>query len=360
MNSSNSEASPVNTPRKRKRKLRSSSQPSTSKITTDNRIDVLTVEDDGVHSKLDLLITMVTEVKSDIKKLDNEVKALREDFLKKEEPITNVTLETLSNGVEEISKKLLNFPEGSTNLTLIPADIIPGWEEKISTRKFGYYKYIRNGDKYKIHQEWLNKEVPFIPPKYLPKKVKSGESDARYNVRKQEKLNKLNSDIDIYQVDRDEGKAICESIDAEISRLVNETEITGDQKQSLLKEYKRRIDNEELVSKKKWEKSLRGLTECPERAITRIEATEHRTYASIAAKNTTVKTKDEQWVMVEKRRKNRTYHAPNMMTTPVVMYPNLNQPPPPLPAIHAHYANAHYCNNSHFQKWRKPYKKKMP
>lgn len=325
---------------------RSNSQPSKIlKYGEPSTIDVH-IEDDDTPKKLDKLINMinnlqkdVTAIKHDVSELTTTVNTIKEEFITKDVAVTEqAALEAVNKEISNINITLNKISENnpmvltqsiaSATCEIKSAVAIPDYEKHIYNRKYSYYKYLHNKGRYDIHQDWLNSEEPFIPPKYMPKELNYQEPAEQYLVRKNRGLNNLKADMDLLLIKSNTGKAELESIDSVIEKSINDTDVTEDVKLNWNNEYNRRVKAEELISNRLWEKMKKGVVSIKERAVDKISNTnENRSYVKALKRNIsnnnanhTYQIVENPWVMV-----NRHNRSKNQQWS----YPNVNVPPPP-------------------------------
>lgn len=350
---------------------RSFSQPNKREKPSTSRVDIITVEDDNIHTKLDIILKKMLSFEKVIQKIENSITELKEEMITSANPVSNeIKLDEIKCTVSEIK----TIVDNNTLLTsdTIPVatmsnidtpiqlpnnapvfNLIPNWESKIKQRKFAYFKFLHNDGRLKIHKGWQEQEVVFIPPRFLPPKLSYTESEAEYSIRKREKDFQLQAYLDLLMVRSNEGKASYETLDAEIITIIDAANLTEVQKADVKLEYHKRITAEENVSVKKWEKSKKGIVESPQRAETRkvIDVGDRRYSTTLKKGLTQDVTKEEgTWTLVKPR------HRPlkpqiqyNSYAQPVLLYPDIHQPPP-------RFTTQMNTTNIPFQVEKKPYK----
>ena len=219
---------------------------------------------------------MLVEIKSEIK----DIKSTLDKFPTPQEMMLS-TQEALTRINNSNQNDLSEAPMDVSNLVVkIPlTTVIPNVEEEfIKPRSRDFFKYLHNGDRLEIHEKWLHSDPPFVPPNYLPKKLPYTESEREYRIRKVQKLNELDAYMELLKVKKDMGKSSCENIDADVKRLIDESDFTPEEKSSLLSEYEAKIKKDEEASRKKWQNGKKGVEDLKERSKEKIVVENDRTY----------------------------------------------------------------------------------
>lgn len=320
--------------RKRDRTL---SQPNTSA-----HFNVIEIEDDDMHVKLDSVLSLLQECMKKIESVDDKVTNLRKDFITHAEPINNeVKLDTLITEVKVIKDQLQITPEVVKSTVLNDQEvrvqlstIVPDLTRNINNRKFSYYNHLHNQERYEIYNGWINQEEPFIPPNYLPKQMKHTESEGVYNETQRFLRTKFQHDMEIHKVRSIDSKAIYLSIDDEIERVIKETDITETTRKALIDEYIKRVVKEEEISKARWNKTKKKLMELPSQVKDKIVKVGERTYASVVKQQESQTipvgldiNSNQEWTQVKRKNRNFTGHLP-IVQAPMMVLPNFSQPPP--------------------------------
>lgn len=291
--------------------------------TSEPGISVMSLENLQIHNKVDRILKMMVDSKTEtqairlnisvvnekVEGLEKTVNEMKEQFIAKAPPVNAESMLELIqadiNSVKE-SLKITTVPAADLNSTpevmmsmgeppaepnpaiispvvhqVAAKDVIPNLEEKIEARKHAYYKYLHNRDRFDIHRGWRDKETPFIPPRFVPKKLTHGESAAEYTVRKNNKLKDMDAYMELLQIRRDTGKASFESIDSEVDNIISDAEITEDERKAVLEQYTSRVAAEESASHKLWKKGKKGVECLIDRCAQRIVAEEERTYTVV-------------------------------------------------------------------------------
>ena len=295
-------------------------------------VSVVSLENFQIHCKIDKLLTMVTNLEKKLEKVDTIEKAvsdIQEKILLITPPVnTEVVLHSIQSELKEVKSQIEKLPtrevlELSTQESLVKiaqssqsensvtsmetgdpenpsiklVEVIPNIDEEfLKPRSREFYKQLHNGDRLEIHKEWLSRNPPFIPPNYLPKKLQFSETEREYNIRKTQKMNDLDSYMELLQVKSNIGKASCENIDIEVNRRIDESNLSPANKDLVVKEYIDKIVKEEIVNKKKWESGKKGITDLPERAKNQILAEDGRVYKVVNKKNGKTKGSDNKTV----------------------------------------------------------------
>ena len=285
-------------------------------------LSVMSLENVHLSNKLEKLMNMVSEINTKVQKIDNIEKVvndLQEKFLTYAPPIdSEQLLQTIKEDVQELKanvSKISEMPLMSTQDALTDtalavgsqdanvgemdtsppvedetpklSEIIPNLENDfLKPRAREFYKGLHNGDRLDIHKNWLSDDPPFIPPNYLPKKMSYIESEAEYKIRKAQKLKDLEHYMELLHVKRDMGKAACDSLDSEASRLINDSENSPEVKEKLKQEYLRKARIDEEKSRSEWnKKGKKGVQELKERAENRIVKEGDRVYKVVNKKS---------------------------------------------------------------------------
>ena len=160
------------------------------------------------------------------------------------------------------------------------ADVIVEFKEFFQKRKFGYNKYICNKGRYELLNGWKSQDIPFIPAEYLPKEMRYGESEREYEVRRKQKLQDLDAQMELHMIRRDEGLAQYSSVDTHIEQSINDLIIDDIVRGTLKEEYSALIKADEEACQSKWEKVKTNLLEKPQREKEKkIIITNDRVYA---------------------------------------------------------------------------------
>ena len=160
------------------------------------------------------------------------------------------------------------------------ADVIADFKEFFQKRKFGYNKYICNKGRFELLNGWKSQDTPFIPAEYLPKEMRYGESEREYEVRRKQKLQDFDAQIELHMIRRDEGLAQYSSVDTHIEQSINDLIADDLVRGSLKEEYGALIRADEEACQNKWEKVKANLLEKPQREKDKkIVITNDRVYA---------------------------------------------------------------------------------
>lgn len=284
-------------------------------------VSVMSLENVHLSNKLDKLMKMVSEINIKVQKIDSiekTVNDLQEKFITYAPPINSEELlQTIKEDIREMkesAQKISDTPQLNTQEALIDTalsvgsqnanvgdmdtspptdnnvpkltDIIPNLENDfLKPRAREFYKALHNGDRLDIHKNWLSENPPFIPPNYLPKQLSFKESEAEYKIRKAQKLKDLDHYMELLQVKRDMGKGMCESLDSEVFKTIDDSEHSLEVKENLKQEYLSKAHKDEEKSKNDWnKKGKKGVEELRERAKNRIVDEENRTYKIVNKK----------------------------------------------------------------------------
>ena len=173
-----------------------------------------------------------------------------------------------------------------------PAEVIPEWETFLNNRKNAFRKFTINSGKLDLFTDWLARTPPFIPAEFLPKEIKSGESERVYEVRRNQKRAELDSQMELLSIRKEEGKSAFLSVDSFIEESINDLLVSNETKASLKDVYNKQIKEGETIVINQWNKQKKGLEEKPERETTKkIVVSEERVYAKSMKKDKPNKSK---------------------------------------------------------------------
>ena len=116
-------------------------------------------------------------------------------------------------------------------------DVIADLTDFLKKRKFGYNKHITNKGRHELHLDWKNQNPPFVPAEYLPKEMRFGEFERVYEARRKQKLQELESHMELLVIQKEEGLAEFTSVDTHIEELIDEMDVADNVKNSLKEEY---------------------------------------------------------------------------------------------------------------------------
>ena len=298
----------------------SSSQPA-KKISTDKnsfgmfKPSVISLESIYQSDQVDKLITLIeglnerfNKFDAKIDKIEKTVEQLQEQVYSVVPPVNlEVSIEAIKIDIESIKSNVLSLskPDGMSTQEALQdlametnteinaqvktklKDVIPDVESScIKPRADAFYRYLNNGDRLDIHQQWLKADPGpvFIPPNYLPTKLKYVESDAEYKIRKSQKLKDLDHYMELLHVKRDTAKASYENIDQKVYQKIDEEDITIEAKAVIKEEYDKQIRENEERSKNSWEKRKKGIEAIKDRASERILIEGDRKYRFVSKK----------------------------------------------------------------------------
>ena len=242
------------------------------------------------------------------------------------ESATQEVMMTMGEPEAEIDPDIITPPV--TDPVIRAKNVIPNYAKVISKRIHSYYKYLHNKDRLTIHQGWRDRETPFYPPRFVPKKLTHGESEAEYRVRKNQKLKDFESYLEILQIRRDIGKATYESVDTDVQHIVAELDISPRQRIQVIEQYTSKVAAEEVKSQKKWAKAKQGVEGIVDRSADKLVSQDERSY-------TIVPNRRQRANKPRRREVNRsaTHRAAGVVTQThqQVSYPlvDVSVPPPP-------------------------------
>ena len=328
---------------------------------------VMSLENIQIHNKVDRLLTMMSSFQTTVNQVSDRVKSVEEtvnelklQFITTAPPVnTEVLLEGLKTDIQSLKESLhvnvpviaevaesatqevmmtMGEPEAEIDPDIITPpvtdpvirakNVIPNYAKVISKRIHSYYKYLHNKDRLTIHQGWRDRETPFYPPRFVPKKLTHGESEAEYRVRKNQKLKDFESYLEILQIRRDIGKATYESVDTDVQHIVAELDISPRQRIQVIEQYTSKVAAEEVKSQKKWAKAKQGVEGIVDRSADKLVSQDERSY-------TIVPNRRQRANKPRRREVNRsaTHRAAGVVTQThqQVSYPlvDVSVPPPP-------------------------------
>ena len=309
-----------------------------------------------------------------LNKVEEDVRFIKENVLSNGPKIDDqVSIDRLVAELSELKENVASSSGNSTNSsstqilnpTLNLKDIVPDYDSKVKERNSAYWRYITNKERYEFHKKWLEEGV-FVPPKYVPKKLKYPESDRMYNLRKQDKISRWECDIEMFLIQRDEAKAKFESVDSDMNKYVSELDIAEEVRKSLESSYKAIIKAEESKSDNKCLKVHKDLEEMPnwgKNHVTNTEERNYRTFAEAAKTNTEkVDTSNNQWKTAKgKNKKNFTPVQNTVPVLPMIQYPyhNVSVPPPSIPvhnsfeALNQSHPSGNFYSQPKANRWKK-------
>ena len=110
--------------------------------------------------------------------------------------------------------------------------------------------------------------------------MRYGESEREYEVRRKQKLQDLDAQMELHMIRRDEGLAQYSSVDTHIEQSINDLIIDDIVRGTLKEEYSALIKADEEACQSKWEKVKTNLLEKPQREKEKkIIITNDRVYA---------------------------------------------------------------------------------
>ena len=246
-------------------------------------------------------------VTSDIGCIKNDLKLVKEDIaeIRKEKELTPdainddvsmVTLTTKMEGIEakidKISSSLDERAEVDVNkppprFVKDKITTVSDLDDKIDKRRKAFYDQHQLNDRIQIHQEWLNKDPPIIPAAFLPKYIPK-EPEKEYQIRKKQKINELQSKIEIWDVRAKEAEKKVKHFDDLILQEINSSEIDDEQKETEKKAWVDLAKLEEEKSINIWKKKRGDIIAQPERQKERkkIQTLENKLYSTVVKSNT--------------------------------------------------------------------------
>ena len=256
---------------------------------------------DGEAVKLlNQILSVVNNLELRVSSIENVTRSLKDEILLINAPInTETKIDSLIGDMEIVKSKLLELPKVrdvlSTQDALMdtaemevevvpkvnPTEFINDWEEYVEKRKKGFNKHLTNHGRRELHIDWKIRDPPFIPALYLPKKLRYGESDREYDLRKQQKLNELDTYLDLLAVRMEEGFTVYEGVDSHIEETISDLEVDERIRDALRSEYKKKIKADEESCRKNWESTAKGLQGKPQReSDSKIVVENNRVYAT--------------------------------------------------------------------------------
>ena len=318
-----------------------------------NKVDLILNSVTMLKTSHDKLVNKLSEVEGKIENVSKSVDEFREQFITKAPEINaEVILTAIQADLKQVKESLnlqqaeeidintqdvlmdMGEPTADTNsdaeeplvVKMSAKDVIPDLEVKLNNRKHAYYKYVHNRDRLDIHNGWRNQEVPFLPPRFVPKKLGYRETEDEYNVRKQQKFKDFESYLQLLEIRRDAGKKSFEDVDMEVLALINIADISNEDKQAVTEEYTTTVALEEAKSEKRWEKGKKGVEGVIDRSANKIVTEEDRMYAVGPKKGRKKKRKVKPPTTVTV-----TQPGVNIQQPVPLQFINVSVPPPPLP-----------------------------
>ena len=242
--------------------------------------------------------------------LQRDMKAMR-DFVKKELPAINKSMEELKSELSEVKAKIvavappINIENNLSELThkvdslsgrlntatdlriqqenkVKLADVIDV-ERKIKQRKMKFFDFYSYSERHAIYSSWEQLETPFVMAKYLPVLIEN-EPEEEYNARRRKTENNRICDMELYALRAQRAKRSTDAIDAEVAENIQSLDASDDTKKSLKEEWENLVKIEEDKSRKMWEKTAKSLLETPQREKdnNKVVEKEGKTYAAAA------------------------------------------------------------------------------
>ena len=211
---------------KRRKIFRNRSRSLTQPSPTSTSLQLQIEDEDDSKAILKMLKKISTNfnsfkkaITSDISSIKNDLKEVKDDVaeIRKEKELTpdvimaDISMVTLTNKVEGIEQKINKISSSLDEKTEIDVNkpsqkrvkdkitAVKDLDDKIDKRRKAFYDQHQLNDRIQIHQEWLSKDPPIIPAAFIPKYIQK-EPEKEYQIRKKQKMNELQSKMEIWDV----------------------------------------------------------------------------------------------------------------------------------------------------------------
>ena len=277
----------------------------------------LQIEDEGdnklIIKMLKTISTQFTTFKKsvtrDMKLIKEDLKVIKEDVveMKKDKEVvlnpdeinTSITVDMINKKVDVIEEKVdeitSSLSDKSQAIVERPSStkglkdritVIKDIDEKIDKRRKAYYDQYQLKDRIQIHQEWLSQEPPIIPAAFIPKYIPK-EPEKEYQIRKKQKINELNSKLEIWDVRAKEAEEKVKNYDDAVILEIDESNKMEEQKEIEKKAWLDLIKIEEERSQNIWKKKREDILAQPDRQKDRkkIQTIENKLYSTVVKEN---------------------------------------------------------------------------
>ena len=242
-------------------------------------------------------------ITNDIGSIKNDLKVVKDDIaeIRKEKELTpdainaDVSMVTtltdkmegieakinkISSSIDEKSEVVVNQPP--TRIVKNKITTVTDLDDKIDKRRKAFYDHHQLQDRIQIHQDWLSKDPPIIPAAFIPKYIPK-EPEKEYQIRKKQKINELQSKIEIWDVRAKEAEKKVKDLDDRVSQEIDSSEMNDEQKNAEKKAWIDLTKIEEEKSVNIWKKKRADIIAQPERQLERkkIQTLENKLYSTV-------------------------------------------------------------------------------
>ena len=137
------------------------------------------------------------------------------------------------------------------------------WNDTLSKRKRDFFNHLKNSEKAKIYEQYLNNEPTFIPKCCKETKIKGQTSDEWIRLNNEREISNVNHEIQIMKTFALQHKESFEECDASIMEVF--THFPQEKVNQIREVWMTEVKTEEQVSKSIWKKKAEFLTSLPER-----------------------------------------------------------------------------------------------
>ena len=208
-----------------------------------------------------------SELSNEIKGVKEEVRLLRVEMLKSNDPEEeNKKLDEVVEKMEAISKKIekpVSVEDSSRKQLSSTTNLKEDLLKKLNQRKTFYYTFLHNMDRYKMYSGWAEQNPPYLPSKFIPVEI-NGEPEEEYLTRLKLKKVELECYLDRLKFRADSAKQKYEEIDNLVVVEIYDNNKDEDVIKKHVDWWNKRIKEEETLSKNIWEKKKAQIEKVPE------------------------------------------------------------------------------------------------
>lgn len=299
---------------KRRKIFRNRSRSLTQPSPTSTSLQLQIEDEDDSKAILKMLKKISTNfnsfkkaITSDISSIKNDLKGVKDDVaeIRKEKELTpdvimaDISMVTLTNKVEGIEQKINKISSSLDEKTEIDVNkpsqkrvkdkitAVKDLDDKIDKRRKAFYDQHQLNDRIQIHQEWLSKDPPIIPAAFIPKYIQK-EPEKEYQIRKKQKMNELQSKMEIWDVRAKEAEKKVKHYDELAVQEIENSAQDEEQKNLEKKAWNDLVQIEEEKSKNIWKKKRADILAQPDRQIERkkIQTLENKLYSTVVKSGT--------------------------------------------------------------------------
>ena len=320
----------------RNTRSKSLSQPS------DTSLQLQIEDDNDMKTMLRMLKSMSTKftafkkaMTKDISTIKDDLKAVKEDVTelknRNSHPLINpdnindaVSIEVISQQIAGMETKINNIGDHIEEKAKDPVShkkahkdlkqtitLVKDVDDKINKRKKAFYDQHQLKDRIDIHKKWLAEDPPIIPAPFIPKYIQK-EPQREYDIRKKQKLNELESKIQIWEFRAKEADEKIEFYDNLVKEEIEGSEKSEEEKEKEKTAWKNLVKIEEEKSTSIWDKKRKDILDQPKRQIDtkRIQTIEDKLYSTIVKSTTNTNNNhyqenENQWQTVSYKKKPR-------------------------------------------------------